>query len=345
MRVHWESGSYMKQNSENISVIICCYNSSPRLEKTLLHLSVQEDINPNCWEIILVDNNSTDNTANVAARLWQQLGGKAPLRIVTEPAIGLTHARAAGIRAAQYGTILFCDDDNWLHSNYLSLVTQIFSIRPTVGIAGPARMPAVYETPKPTWLNGHENVLCVFDTGLQEVTVNQNSPKVLHIAGAGMAIRKAILENYLHDLANNPHRFLLDRSPGRMLSGGDDDINILALKDGHDLYLTEKLQLQHFIPSFKLNKEYILRLYEGMAYSMVLLNRFHGQERQKAQGWNFMGMMKYMVVNLLKNPFNNRVLMRTIKGRQQAKAFLRTAAQHLPLPPPKITNRKPLPAL
>ena len=232
-----------------------------------------------------------------------------------------------------------------MHTDYLLQVVHIFQNQPTVGIAGPASMPAVYEIAKPLWLNGHENVLCVFDTGQKEITVNQHSAKIVHIAGAGMAIRKTILENYLHDLANNPHRLLLDRSPGRMLSGGDDDINLLALNEGHDLYLTHKLQLLHFIPSFKLTKEYILRLYEGMAYSMVLLNRFYGQEKEKAQGWNFMGMMKYMAINILKNSFNNRVLLRTIKGRQQAKAYLRTAAAQLPPPPSQHARPKPLPAL
>lgn len=332
----------MKQNNENISVVMCCYNSAPRLEKTLLHLAVQEDISPDQWELIVVDNNSTDGTAALATQLWEQFQGKAPMRIVREQAIGLTHARAAGIRAAHYGIILFCDDDNWLNNDYLAQVIRIFESRPKVGIAGPARMPAVYETSKPSWLHGHENVLCVFDCGQKEITVNRHSQQEVHVAGAGMAIRKTILENYLIDLMHNPHRLLLDRSPGRMLSGGDDDINIQALKDGHDLYLSSQLQLQHFIPAFKLNKEYVLRLYEGMAYSMVLLNRFHGQEKEKAQGWNFMGMVKYMALNVIKCPFNNSVLMRTIKGRQAAKAYLRSAT--LELPAPALSGRKPLPA-
>jgi glycosyltransferase involved in cell wall biosynthesis len=53
-----------------VSVIICCYNSEKRIEEVLHHLDKQKDTNHFLWEIILVDNASTDNTAEIARNTW-----------------------------------------------------------------------------------------------------------------------------------------------------------------------------------------------------------------------------------------------------------------------------------
>lgn len=313
--------------ANGISVIICCYNSSSRLKTTLQYLAAQTGADSLQWEVVLVDNNSTDDTQKVATDFWAVAGTPVPLRIVAEKMAGLTYARAAGIKAAQYDIVLFCDDDNWLHAEYLQQIKAVFCSDKQIGITGPSSIEAVYEVEKPDWLQGHENVLCVFDTHQSQIVVHKDKPDIVHVAGAGMAVKKEILLSYLSDLDRNSGRLLLDRSPNQMLSGGDDDINILALNLGYKLLLTDKLRLQHFIPAFKLNKEYVLRLYEGMAYSMVLLNHFHGQRPDKAQGWNVGGMIKYIILNAIKNPFNNSILMRTIRGRRRARNYLQLLLQ------------------
>ncbi|NJN42415.1 MAG: glycosyltransferase [Flammeovirgaceae bacterium] len=59
---------------EGVSVIICCYNSSSRIEKTLEHLFQQKTNSRLHWEIILVDNASTDQTKATAIKRWSNLG-------------------------------------------------------------------------------------------------------------------------------------------------------------------------------------------------------------------------------------------------------------------------------
>lgn len=310
-----------------ISVIICCYNSSPRLKATLEHLAAQTGVENLQWEIVLVDNNSSDDTKEVATTFWSTTCNPAPLRIVIEKNAGLTYARSAGIRAAKHDIIIFCDDDNWLHSHYLSNTQSIFCSDKQIGMVGPTGIEAVYEAEKPSWLNGHEGVLCVFDTHQSEIVVQKGKTKIVRIAGAGMGVKKEILLHYLDDLEKNAKRMVLDRSPNQMLSGGDDDINIVALNLGYKLVLTDKLKLKHFIPAFKLKKDYILRLHEGMAYSMVLLTHFHGPENSRPHDWNIGGLIKYMLVNAIKDPFNNSILMRTIRGRRKARTYLHQLLQ------------------
>src|SRR6185437_11337360 len=101
--------------SAGISVIICCYNSATRITPTLQHLFNQKGISLSSWEIIVVDNASTDNTCEKAIEIWESFGpGKPDFKVISEPTPGLSAARQKGINEALYDYVLFCDDDNWL---------------------------------------------------------------------------------------------------------------------------------------------------------------------------------------------------------------------------------------
>ncbi|MBD0283836.1 MAG: glycosyltransferase family 2 protein, partial [Flavisolibacter sp.] len=254
------------KKNKGVSVIICCYNSAERLPETLRHISKQKYLDNTSWELIIVNNNSTDNTAEVAERCWLEYGSTTVLKLINEPSPGLTNARIAGIKNSSYEYIIFCDDDNWLGPSYLYNVIKLLNNRSNIGIVGPSKMEAVYESPKPKWLEGHEHLLCVYDKKQDEIIVSENETTDL-LATAGMGVRKKILIQYLSELKKNQQRLLLGRSPSKMLSGEDDDICLIALKLGYNLLFTNKLNLKHFIPAFKSKKQYILRLYEGMAYS------------------------------------------------------------------------------
>ena len=67
----------------------------------LAHLSVQKNIRGVSWEVIVVDNASTDNTIEVATRCWPS-DAPASLRVVREPRIGLINARVRGFAEASY---------------------------------------------------------------------------------------------------------------------------------------------------------------------------------------------------------------------------------------------------
>ena len=78
--------------SETISAIICCYNSVSRIEKTLSALAAQNFPESIQAEAILVDNCSTDGTAELARSVWRRTD--MPLRIVAESRAGLCFARS-----------------------------------------------------------------------------------------------------------------------------------------------------------------------------------------------------------------------------------------------------------
>src|SRR5215468_3703384 len=101
---------------DGVSVIICCYNSSTRLPDTLSHLG-RQNVRPSIpWEVVIVNNASTDNTTVVAHQCWPS-DAPTVLRVVYEPRLGLSHARSRGLSEARYEIVSFVDDDNWVCSN------------------------------------------------------------------------------------------------------------------------------------------------------------------------------------------------------------------------------------
>jgi glycosyltransferase involved in cell wall biosynthesis len=311
--------------NKGVSIIVCCYNSANRLPETLKYISEQTDLENISWELIIVNNNSTDNTAEVADRYWLQYGSVAEIKLINEPIPGLTNARVAGVRASSFEYIIFCDDDNWLDPLYLKNVVEILNTRGNIGIVGGSKIEGVYESPKPGWLEGHENLLCVYDKLQHEIVITKEDTSDSIVVGGGMGVRKEILVKYLDELRKNKQRLMLDRSPSLMLSGGDDDINLVALKLGYDLLLTSELKLKHFIPAFKLKQQYILKIYEGMGFSAVLTKYFN--EKPLPKGWNIVGLTKHLLVDCFGKPFRYKMLFRGIKGRRSAMAYINKNAR------------------
>src|SRR5260221_11052912 len=102
-----------------ISVIVCCFNSATRISPTLKHLYNQKNISSSSWEIIIINNCSTDNTTEKATQVWDSFSSNKPsFKIVNESTPGLSVARQKGIDESYYDYVLFCDDDNWLEENY-----------------------------------------------------------------------------------------------------------------------------------------------------------------------------------------------------------------------------------
>ncbi|MBD0257739.1 MAG: glycosyltransferase family 2 protein, partial [Cytophagales bacterium] len=133
-----------------VSVVICCYNSASRLPETLRHMAAQRVDAQLGWEVVLVNNNSADDTAAVARQTWSDCSSPAPLRIVEEANPGLSHARQKGIETARYEFVLLCDDDNWLNPDYVQLAYAILHGDQRAGILG-GRSEAVGERALPDW--------------------------------------------------------------------------------------------------------------------------------------------------------------------------------------------------
>jgi glycosyltransferase involved in cell wall biosynthesis len=278
-----------------VSVVVCCYNSASRLPETLRHLSLQK---ATCdWEIILVDNASTDGSTEVAGREWGHLGRPlVPLRAVAEPRAGLNYARQKGLEASNYDVVILCDDDNYLASDYVQRAYELMNNHPLVGLAG-AAIQASYESPPPSWLIANQRWIAVGQPAEKEGDVTTH-PGLLF--GAGLVIRKNAYASLLHA---NFVPVLTDRKKNTLMSGGDNELCFAFRLAGWKLYYSPALKLTHYIPSVRTTWPYIkrLRYYMGrssiyfMAYYEHLLNNKKAGGLRKRWWWQALSTLKDLI--------------------------------------------------
>jgi len=251
-------------NKEGVSIIICCYNSSSRIEKTLAYLAAQIIKDISC-EIILVDNGSSDNTVEVARSVWAEMpSNKIHLHVVSEPQPGLSSARLKGILTSTFEFLIFCDDDNWLDENYVQNVFKLFRANPDVGIIGGFGTAQFEDASlKPLW----------FDTFYHGYAIGMQAGEVAmvnNVYGAGMAIRKSVLKT----ITGKCPMFLNDRKKQELSSGGDSEICCRVRIAGYKILYAPQLTFKHYITTSRLNWNYLKKLHAGFAKSYVVLNLY-----------------------------------------------------------------------
>jgi len=238
---------------KGVSLIICCYNSASRLPETLRYIAHQEVGSDIIWELIIVNNASTDNTVSVAKTEWEKYSCNTPFKIVDQPISGLSSARKKGIETSKHDYILFCDDDNWLDKNYVNIAFETMELHPKAGIiAGQTK--GHFEIPKPFW----------FDSVAQSYVVEKPMPAsgYLHsgreyLAGAGMLIRKELI-NSMQSVGFEP--ILTGRLGKSLMSGEDYELCLVANYLGFRIYFEEKLNLIHFMSKERLNWDYFIKM-------------------------------------------------------------------------------------
>lgn len=243
-----------------ISVIVCCYNSAARISKTLSFLAAQKNIDADQWEVVLVDNASTDETASLASRIWRELDSSVSLQVVQQPIPGLAHAREKGVNHARFELLLFCDDDNWLDPLYLATACEVMNTHPEAAAAG-GQGAAVTDGSLPDWFSEYKYNYAAFAQSANDGALND---PLASLYGAGMIIRKNLFE----ELNRRNYRPLLtDRQGTRLSSGGDTELCYALRLMGHQLWYDSRLKFEHYMPSSRLTPEYLLRLNAALAYS------------------------------------------------------------------------------
>src|SRR2546422_6195995 len=132
-----------------ISLVIPTHNRASRLERAI-YSARSLDYPPDQYEIIIVDNASTDETPRLVRR-FQCGHGAQKLHYVYEPQLGLHNARHAGARAAHGDVLVFTDDDATFNTGWLQAYATAFVEHPEMAAAGGPLRP-VWEGAPPQWL-------------------------------------------------------------------------------------------------------------------------------------------------------------------------------------------------
>src|SRR5262245_37079210 len=120
-----------------LSLVICTRNRARRLDRTLAAVTSIETSHP--WEVVVVDNASTDETSQVV----EQARGtsRIPLKLVHEPEEGVSRARNAGWRSASSDVVAYVDDDCYPAADYVDRVLECFENDRELGYLGGAVLP------------------------------------------------------------------------------------------------------------------------------------------------------------------------------------------------------------
>jgi len=238
----------MITEEKGVSIIICCYNSSKRLPVTLKYIAHQKVPANILWEVIVVDNNSSDDTKEVAIQEWKRHNVYVPFKIITEQKQGLIYARERGYEEAGYDLLLFCDDDNWLDEKYVSIAFEIMEKNKNIGILGGCSK-GFFEIEEPVWFSQFERAYAIGKPLAVPGIANERS----YIAGAGMVIRKCFFELFE---SVSFQKLLTGRKRSLLLAGEDSEISLMVLFLGYDLYYDERLRFTHYMPARRLTWKY-----------------------------------------------------------------------------------------
>lgn len=246
--------------AEGVSVIVCCYNSESRIAETIQYLVVQEVPRELTWELIIVNNASTDNTKAIASQSWEGNSPNASFQIVDELNPGLSSARLKGIAVSRYDILIFCDDDNHLDRHYVFRAYELMHENPNAGIAGGWVKPKLPFYPG-KWIEDFYPALAI---GKQLETDNT----VEWVFGAGMVLRKKIF----HTLnERNISLLLTDRIDTKQTSGGDAEICVAAKFIGYTIFYSNSLVLEHKIAAHRLTKKSFIKANYRNVFSVVYL--------------------------------------------------------------------------
>src|SRR5690606_4739051 len=183
----------------------------------------------------------------------------------------------AGILAAKYEVIIFCDDDNLLCEDYAIRAYSLFISNPRIGaIGGMGR--ELLEGPAPAWWPMFSKSYAVGPQGDSSGPVGKARG---YVYGAGMCARRSVLRKIINF---NFEPLLKDRSGRDLTSGGDVEICFLILAMDYEIWYDECLKFDHVIDESRLTWEYYLRLKRGISSSFPVAFSFRLFRRHKDVG-------------------------------------------------------------
>lgn len=131
----------------DLSVILCTYNRATLLDKALRSLEQMRQPAGLSWELLLVDNNSSDSTKAVVDATIRR--GILPCRYVFEPHQGKSNALNTGVAQAKANILVFTDDDVTFDADWLGAIWRPFDDPKVLGLGG--QIIPVWSSPRPSW--------------------------------------------------------------------------------------------------------------------------------------------------------------------------------------------------
>jgi glycosyltransferase involved in cell wall biosynthesis len=190
------------------SVAICTYNRCQSLPKTLDSL-VAMDKPEGAWELLVIDNNSSDQTAEIV----QSYSNRLPMKYIFEERQGLAHARNRALKECTGDLLIFTDDDVVVSKEWLCAYVAAASQYPAADYFGGRILP-YWPQGRPGWVKDESmpligGLLGHYDLGSITRLYSEND---MHPFGANFVLRRSLFERLP---SFNPEFGVSGKTPGR----------------------------------------------------------------------------------------------------------------------------------
>ncbi|WP_316824802.1 glycosyltransferase [Pedobacter miscanthi] len=227
---------------KTISVIIPTYNRSNLISITLESFARQNYPNE-CFEIIVMNNNSTDNTA----RIVKELMVKYPIiKYYEEPRQGVHYARNSAVKYAKSEILYYTDDDMIADPELLATLVKTFDLDPNIAVVGGKVLPN-WEVPPPEWVLKYcVNTFLSLNPDDTDLII---SDKMINVFSCHEAIKR---EAFLKSGGFNP-----ENTKGTWIGDGETGLSIKILKLGYKQAYNGSSIIYHIIPKSRMTQSYL----------------------------------------------------------------------------------------
>jgi GT2 family glycosyltransferase len=257
------------------TIAIPTYNGATRIIDVLGALALQ-DAPSDTFEVIVVDNNSTDGTTERVQSdpSWEALRLRGvERRVVSETRQGLAFGRIRGVQAARGKYVCFLDDDTVPNLSYVRNGIAALDADPSVGILV-SRLSPRYERSLTPAIARREHLLAINQRlGSQRIDFGAE-PTIVPTIGGGLWVLRAAFLSCIP--WQTPNAMMLDRIGNKLVSGNDIEIGFLFGRAGYKRIYCPELALEHRIPAGRLRTRYFARLIDGIIRSELTLHDRYG---------------------------------------------------------------------
>jgi glycosyltransferase involved in cell wall biosynthesis len=248
------------------TVLVCTYNRAALLAELLdsLRATVPSGLT---WDVIVVDNNSTDETRRVVT---SRMGGfPVPLKYLFEPRQGKSVALNTGLAATDAAVVVFTDDDVQVSEHWLDASCRRILDDSTVDYTGGPVFP-IWERPRPSWLDGERcdlwGTLAILDYGEESFVFEERRRVPL---GANMAVRRSLIDRIG---GFDPS---LGRKGHSLLGQEQAEFFCRSRAVGARGVYVPAASVRHHVPATRLTRDYFLRWWYWKGVSKALLEQRH----------------------------------------------------------------------
>ena len=222
----------------DISVVVCTYNRAEELYKALKSLIMQDGGNAFIYDIIVVDDASTDHTEKIIRDIAGQ--SKIPVKYILEEGRGIARARNRGISESTGEWIAFFDDDQIAETDWLN---QLISAAKKTGadcVGGRMVLDLPSGEPLSTICRA---IFGEMNYGDEPIECTR---KKLLPSGGNILLRRSVIDT------------VGSFDEARIYGGEDHDFLARVCKQGLKMWSTPKAIVHHIIPAYRLKRNYLL---------------------------------------------------------------------------------------